>query len=80
MITLGFAIFKETKHFMSNKNIVRNLTTFYKGTLVRRNDLRENNLQSISHCFRDYFIEDIALASGSKLVNGLRDFYFEDKS
>lgn len=50
--------------FVRHKHIIRNQTPWDKGTLVRRYNLGEDDLEYPCQHFRDNFVNDITQANG----------------
>lgn len=65
--------------FITDEDIIRDMTTRDEGTLVRVNDLTKNKSGYISDGSSNNFVEDIAKANGSIVFHGERVFVLRDE-
>jgi hypothetical protein len=66
--------------FIGSQDIICDVSTRNKSTLIRGNNLRKELLESVSQDFRDYLIKHITQANGPKISDPrgwlfLRDEY-----
>lgn len=57
------------KYFLKNDYIIRNLSTWYKGILIRRHYFLNKAIQIGRHNLPNYFENNIEKACGMKLKN-----------
>ena len=76
---ISFCSFTVVKHLLNNDDVVRYLTAFDEAGLEGADEVVEERFKAEGNGFGDEFVDDIAEANGTEVVNRFRCCHLRDK-